>query len=160
MQTFSFNEQNLEIAEKILLKYPKQRKQSAIMPLLDLAQRQNGGWLSRQALEYVANYLDMTHVKVYEIASFYTMFNLSPVGQYHIQVCRTTPCWLNGAKETLEKFENILNIKCGQTTQDGMFTLSEVECLGACTKAPAIQINDQYYENVCEPEKIINKLKK
>jgi NADH-quinone oxidoreductase subunit E len=158
MNNFSFNEQNLNSALKIVARYPKERKQSAIVPLLDLAQRQNSGWLSADSIEYVANYIGISYAKAFEIASFYSMFNLKPVGKYHIQVCGTTPCWLNGAKEVLGNFEKNLNIKCGQRTQDGMFSLAEVECLGACTKAPVVQINDDYYENVDDVESLIAKL--
>lgn len=160
MQTFSFNKKNLGLAKKLVSNYPKGREQSAILPILDLAQRQNGGWLSQSAIECVADYLGITYVKAIEVASFYSMFNLSPVGKYHIQVCGTTPCWLNGAQKTMQDFEENLNLKCGQVTEDGMFSLTEVECLGACINAPVVQINDDYYENVEDTKQIIDQLRK
>ncbi len=146
MNTFSFWPKNLILANQIIAKYPV--KQSAILPLLDLAQRQNDGWISVCVMEYVAGLLDMSYVKVHEIASFYSMFNLKPVGKYHIQVCSTTPCWLSGAHELVAAFEEALGIKCTEVTKDGMFSLREVECLGACTKAPVAQINDDFHENI------------
>jgi NADH-quinone oxidoreductase subunit E len=148
MENFVFNEKNLDLATKMLAKYPTGKRQSALVPLLDLAQRQNNGWLSESAIEYVADYIGVSYVKALEVASFYSMFNLKPVGKYHIQVCGTTPCWLNGAKETLNAFEKDLGIKVGGCTSDNLFSLLEVECLGACIKAPVVQINDDYYENV------------
>ena len=160
MQTFSFDKKNLALAKKLIKQYPDKRQQSAVLPLLDMAQRQNGGWLSEQTLEYVADYLGMPYVKIIEIASFYTMFNLKPVGKYHIQVCGTTPCWLNGAEKTMNDLQKNLKIKCGQVTKDGMFSLAEVECLGACIRAPVVQVNDKYYENVDDAEKMIQQLKK
>ncbi len=160
MSSFSFNPPNLEQAEKILAKYPKEHKRSAVLPLLDLAQRQRGGWLCTSALEYVASFLQMPYVKIIEIASFYSMFNLKPVGKYHVQICTTTPCWLRGSDSIVAEFENILQIKIGQTTQDNLFTLSEVACLGACIKAPVVQIQDQYYESPLDPLAIITELKK
>jgi NADH-quinone oxidoreductase subunit E len=131
------------------------QKQSAILFLFDLAQRQNDGWLSRSAMEYVADYVGVSYVKALEIASFYSMFNLQAVGKYHLQVCGTTPCWLNGAGQLTADLSAELGIKPGQTTQDGIFTLSEVECLGACINAPVVQVNDQYHENVTDARAFI-----
>lgn len=145
---FVFNDENLKKTKSILAKYPIKR--SAILPLLDLAQRQNNGWLSSSAIACVADMLEIPYIRAYEVATFYTMFNLKEVGKYHIQVCGTTPCWLKGAEDIKKCFEKKLNISCGKTTEDKMFTLSEVECLGACIDAPVVQINDDYYENLDE----------
>lgn len=147
---FSFTQENLVKAEAIIAKYPEGRQKSATLPLLDLAQRQNNGWLSVAAIEYVANFLGEPYMRVYEVASFYSMFYLKPVGKYHIQVCGTTPCWLRGAADIVKACENRLGIKCGETSEDGLFSISEVECLGACINAPVVQINDDYYENLDE----------
>jgi NADH-quinone oxidoreductase subunit E len=152
-EEFVFNKENLQIAKKLLSKYPAGRQKSAMLPLLDLAQRQNGGWLSTPAIEYIANYLSEPFIRVYEVVSFYTMYNTRPVGKYHIQVCGTTPCWLRGADEIMKSCEKYTNTKCGKTSEDNLFTISEVECLGACVDAPIVQINDDYYENL-NPEKI------
>ncbi|HJK85870.1 MAG TPA: NADH-quinone oxidoreductase subunit NuoE [Candidatus Megaira endosymbiont of Stentor roeselii] len=157
---FSFNKENIKKAKGILAKYPDGRQKSAVLPLLDLAQRQNGGWLSVEAIEYVADYISEPYMRVYEVASFYSMFYLKPVGKYHIQVCGTTPCWLKGAEDILQTCEKRIGIKCGNTSADGRFTISEVECLGACVNAPLVQINDDYYEDLT-PDKmndIIDKL--
>jgi NADH-quinone oxidoreductase subunit E len=151
MNTFSFSPANLLIANQIINKYPV--KQSAILPLLDLAQRQNDGWISVCVMEYIADFLEMSYIKVHEIASFYTMFNLKPIGKYHIQVCGTTPCWLSGAQELIKTFEEKLGIKCGEVSDDKMFSLCEVECLGACIKAPIAQINDDFHENI-DPKEV------
>ncbi len=158
---FAFNEKNLKKSKEIIAKYPKGREQSAVLSLLDLAQRQNGGWISGAVIEYISQMLEVVPIKIYEIASFYTMFNLKPVGKYHIQVCGTTPCWLRGAEAIIAKCEKLLKIKKGETTEDSQFTLSEVECLGACANAPVVQINDDYYEDLSSEtiERIILDLK-
>ncbi|AAU03822.1 NADH-quinone oxidoreductase subunit NuoE [Rickettsia typhi] len=155
--TFAFDKKNLNLAETIIKKYPPNGKRSAILPLLDLAQRQNGGWLHISAIEYVANMLEMPYMRAYEVATFYSMFNLSPVGKYHIQVCTTTPCWLRGSDDIMKICEKKLAIKHKETTKDQKFTLSEIECLGACVNAPVVQINDDYYEDLNEAkmEKLI-----
>lgn len=160
-QEFSFDKANLDRAKKIVVKYPKGRERSAVLPLLDLAQRQNGGWLSVLAIEYVANFLSLPYMRVYEVASFYTMFNLKPVGKYHIQYCGTTPCWLRGSDDILKACEKSTGTKKGKTSEDGLFTITEVECLGACVNAPMVQINDDYYEKLTPEsmEQIINDLK-
>lgn len=140
-----------EVEQKIravLKKYPEHKHESAIMPVLDLVQRDNGGWLSRAALEQVAARLQMPFLKVWEIASFYSMYYLAPIGKYLIQVCRTTPCWLCGSSEVLRACRDKLGIDVGETTPDKMFTLVEVECLGACVNAPMVQINDDYAEDL------------
>ena len=118
------------------------------MPLLDLAQRQHDNWLPRVAMDYVADMLGMPRIRVYEVATFYTMYNLKPVGRHFIQVCTTTPCWLRGSDEIVSACQKKLGIGLGETTADGQFTLIEVECLGACVNAPMAQINDDYYEDL------------
>ncbi|MDF2965646.1 MAG: nuoE [Rickettsiaceae bacterium] len=145
---FEFDKANLAKAKEIIAKYPEGRERSAILPLFDLAQRQNDGWLSTAAIEYVASMLNLPYIRAYEVATFYTMFNLKPVGRHHIQVCGTTPCWLRGADRIMTACQETLGIKKGETTNDGMFTLSEVECLGACVNAPMVQINDDFYEDL------------
>ena len=145
---FSFTPETDSRAKAIIARYPEGRQASATLALLDLAQRQNGGWLSRDAIEYVADYLDMAPIRVHEVATFYSMFNLEPVGKYFIQVCRTTPCWLCGSDDLTRVCRDKLGIEKGETTEDGLFTLVEVECLGACANAPMAQINDNYYEDL------------
>lgn len=145
---FKFTEENIDKAEKIIAKYPSGRQKSALLPLLDIAQRQSDNWLPKNVIEYVAEFLSIPYIQALEVATFYTMFNLEPVGQNFIQVCGTTPCWLRGAKNILETCEKELNIKCGETTEDKKFTITEVECLGACVNAPMVQINDDFYEDL------------
>lgn len=145
---FSFTPETNARARAIIARYPEGRQASATIALLDLAQRQNGGWLSREAIEYVADYLDIAPIRVHEVATFYSMFNLKPVGKYFIQVCRTTPCWLCGSDDLTRLCRDKLGIGKGETTEDGLFTLVEVECLGACANAPMVQINDDYYEDL------------
>ncbi|MCH9754224.1 MAG: NADH-quinone oxidoreductase subunit NuoE [Alphaproteobacteria bacterium] len=160
--TFAFNKENALKAKKIINEYPKGKQASALIPLLDLAQRQNKGWVSNSVVDYLSEMLEISSIKIYEVASFYSMINLKPVGKNHIQICRTTPCWLRGADKISEKCTKILGVKSGETTTDGKFTLSEVECLGACVDAPVVQINDDYHERLNEEsfEKIIKKLSK
>ncbi len=146
--SFAFSDENAQRVTKILAKYPADRKASAVLPLLDLAQRQAGGWLPKAAMDHVAATLDMAPIRVYEVATFYTMFNLKPVGKHLIQVCRTTPCWLRGADELTQTCKSKLGIGLKETTADGQFTLVEVECLGACVNAPVVQINDDFYEDL------------
>lgn len=148
---FVFNDENLEAAKKIIAKYPEGKQRSAILPLFDLAQRQNNGYISQDIIEYVAEMVGIPAIRAHEVASFYTMFNLKPVGQYHVQICGTTPCWLRGSDNIKKACQDKLGIEVGQTTSDGIFTLSEVECLGACVNAPIVQINDDYYEDL-DPE--------
>lgn len=145
---FVFNEEMKAKADMHIAKYPAGRQQSAVMPLLDLAQRQNGGCLSKEALAHVADVLGMPVMRVYEVASFYTMYNLAPVGRHFVQVCTTTPCWLRGSADVVAACEKHLGIGVGETTPDGQFTLREVECLGACVNAPVVQVADDYYEDV------------
>lgn len=143
-----FTSENLELAKRIIAKYPPGRQASAVMPLLDLAQRQNDNWLPRAAIDYVADMLEMPRIRAYEVATFYTMYNLKPVGKHFVQVCTTTPCWLRGSDEIVHACEKKLGIGLGGTTADGQFTLIEVECLGACVNAPMVQINDDFYEDL------------
>jgi NADH-quinone oxidoreductase subunit E len=151
--SFAWTGENGAKAEAIVGRYPPGRQQSAIIPLLDLAQRQVGaetntqGWLPIPVIEYVAKYLQMPYIRAYEVATFYTMFNLRPVGRYHVQVCGTTPCMLRGSDEVFRACKE-KGLKKGQTTEDGLFTLNEVECLGACANAPMVQINDDNYEDL------------
>jgi NADH-quinone oxidoreductase subunit E len=147
-QSFVFTPENKAEAEKLIARYPKGRQQSAVMGLLWLAQRQSGGWLPRAAMEHVAAILSMAPIRVYEVATFYTMYNLKPVGKHHIQLCRTTPCWLRGSDALREVCEKKLGIGLKEATPDGKFSLIEVECLGACVNAPMIQINDDFYEDL------------
>lgn len=145
---FTFNEANIGKAQDIVARYPSGRQASAVMPLLDLAQRQMGGWLPRVAMDYVAHILEMPKIRVYEVASFYTMYNLAPVGEHMVLICTTTPCWLRGSDEIVATCRNKLGIDFGETTADGKFTLMEMECLGACVNAPMMQIGDDYYEDL------------
>ena len=151
--TFAFDPPNAERAQKIIAKYPPGRQASAVLALLDLAQRQHGGWLPRAAMDHVAGVLDMAPIRVYEVATFYTMLNLKPVGKYHLQVCRTTPCWLRGADDLTQTCKRKLGIGLKERTADGLFSLMEVECLGACVNAPVVQINDDFYEDL-DPQKL------
>ena len=146
--SFEFTPENLELARRIIAKYPAGRQASAVMPLLDVAQRQNANWLSKAAMDYVADMLGMPRIRVYEVATFYTMYNRAPVGRHFVQVCTTTPCWLRGSDDVVTACRRKLGIDFGETTADGQFTLVEVECLGACVNAPMIQVNDDYYEDL------------
>jgi NADH-quinone oxidoreductase subunit E len=150
---FAWSEANAAAVKTIVSRYPAGRQQSAIIPLLDLAQRQVGaetetqGWLPIPVIEYVAKYLGMPYMRAYEVATFYTMFNLRPVGRYHLQVCGTTPCMLRGSDDLFAACK-AKGLSKGATSEDGLFTLSEVECLGACANAPMVQINDDNYEDL------------
>jgi len=150
---FAWTDENAEKAKTIIARYPAGRQHSAIMPLLDLAQRQVGaetqtqGWLPVPVIEFVAKAIAMPYIRAYEVASFYTMYNLAPVGRHHVQVCGTTPCMLRGSDDVLAACKNKGLVK-GRTTPDGLFTLTEVECLGACANAPMVQINDDNYEDL------------
>jgi NADH-quinone oxidoreductase E subunit len=150
-ESFEFTAENLERAKAHIAKYPPGRQASAVLPLLWIAQYQNDGWLPRAAMDYVAKILGMAPIRVYEVATFYTMFNLRPVGRYLLQACTTTPCWLRGSDAVVEACERKLGIGIGGTTPDGLFTLVEVECLGACVNAPILQVNDDFYEDLDGP---------
>ena len=147
---FKWNENNLIKVKKIIKNYPKGRQQSAVIPVLDLAQRQNNGWLTNNIIEKVAETLNMPLIRVLEIATFYSMFNLEPIGKNFIQICRTTPCWLRGSDKLSKVAQEVCDTKVGGTSEDNKFTVVEVECLGACCNAPMIQINDDYYEDLDE----------
>jgi len=157
---FQFTQENLNRADAIVSIYPEGHQAAAVIPLLDLAQRQHG-WLPIAAMHAVAKMLEMPNMRVYEVATFYTMFNRNPVGKYHVQLCGTTPCWLCGSDDIMATINRKLGIKHGETTKDGMFTVTEVECLGACVNAPMVQINDNYYEDlsVKDMEEILDDLK-
>jgi NADH-quinone oxidoreductase E subunit len=145
---FEFTAENLEKAKYHIAKYPPGRQASAVLPLLDLAQRQSGNWLPKAAMDYVGEMLDMAPIRVYEVATFYTMFNLRRVGRWFLQACTTTPCWLRGSDDILVACKKKLGITPGHTSEDGQFTLVEVECLGACVNAPILQVNDDFYEDL------------
>ena len=162
IDSFLFTKSNLEKLKKIISKYPKNRQQSAVIAALDIAQRQSGGWLPKVAMDEVAKQLNIPTIRVYEVATFYSMFNLKPVGKHFVQVCRTTPCWLRGSDDITKSCQKKLGINLGETTKDGKFTLVEVECLGACANAPMVQINDNYYEDLTPEnmEILLDKLSK
>ena len=143
-----FGKETLELIDKIIKRYPEGRQKSALLPILHIAQAENKGWLSSEAMDYVASLLDIQPIEVYEVATFYTMFNLKPVGNCVIEVCQTGPCWLRGSEELVKYFEQRLGIKPGETTPDGRFTLKTVECLAACGNAPVIQVGTEYHENM------------
>ncbi len=146
--SFAFEAENLAEARDIMARYPEGRQASAVLPVLDLAQRQNGGWLPPAAIAAVAELLAMAEIRVYEVATFYSMFNLEPVGRNLVQVCTTTPCWLCGSDDVVTAARKTLGIDLGETTADGAFTLRELECLGACVNAPMMQVNDDYFEDL------------
>ena len=150
LTAYKFTAETMKIAKQHIAKYPKGRQASAVMPLLDLAQRENGGWLPRVAMDYISDLLKMPKIAVYEVATFYTMYNLKPVGKFHVQVCTNLPCLLRGSDKIVNAAKNYLKISIGETTEDNLFTLTEVECLGACVNAPMMQINDDYYEDLDE----------
>ena len=143
-EQFAFTLENVERGLVILARYPDDRKASAVGPLLDLAQRQSGGWLPRAAMNTVAAMLEMAPIRVYEVGTFYTMFNLEPVGEHLVQICTTTPCALRGCAAVVDACRDELGIGFGETTADNKFTLIEVECLGACVNAPMMQIGDDF----------------
>tara|TARA_Y100000992_G_scaffold115208_1_gene75369 strand:+ start:206 stop:811 length:606 start_codon:yes stop_codon:yes gene_type:complete len=148
--TFKFNDKNLKMVEDILSRYPIQNKKSAVMPLLYLAQKQNKNWIPLAAMKYIAKILAMPYISVYEIATFYTMYNLAPVGKHFIQVCTTTPCLIRGADKIVDLCKKKISAKENQISSNGNCSWIEVECLGACVSAPMIQVNDDYYEDLDE----------
>ena len=147
---FNWSSENLKEIEIIKSKYPIERVQSAVMPLLYLAQKQNDNWLSSECIEKISETLGMPKIRVAEVASFYSMFNLKPVGKNLIQICRTSPCWLRGSNKITSTICNSIKCDINQTSDDGLFTVVEVECLGACSNGPMIQINDDFYEDLNE----------
>ena len=146
--SFAFTRENEAEIKRIVAKYPKGRQASAVMPLLDLAQRQHDNWIPMKAIELIAKKLDMAEIRVLEVATFYTMFNLKPVGKYFLQACTTTPCWLRGSDNMKRCIKDRYGISSGETSECGRFTLLEVECLGACVNAPILQVNDDFYEDL------------
>ena len=159
---FEFTKDNLEKVELEIKKYPKKRKASAVMPLLYLVQSQNDNWIPLAAIKYVAKYLSMPYIKVYEVATFYSMFNLSPVGKYFVQVCTTTPCMIRGAKKITDICQKYISQNQNELSENKKCSWTEVECLGACVNAPMMQINQDYFEDLNEntTDKIINGLLK
>ena len=157
---FEFNKKNLEEAQKIIKNYPDGKQQSAVMPLLYLAQKQNDNWIPLVAMKYLAKLLNMPYIKVYEVATFYSMYNLSPVGKFFIQVCTTTPCMIRGAYDIVNVCKEKISDKEKELSKDKTCSWVEVECLGACINAPMMQINDDYYEDLDKEktEKIINQI--
>lgn len=141
-----FSDQKLEKVKEIIARYPEGKQKSALIPLLHMAQAENNGWLDAEAMDYVAGLLDILPIEVYEVASFYTMFNLKPVGKYVFEVCRTGPCMLNGSDQIIDYIKETLGINEGETTLDGMFTLKPAECLGACGYAPMMQLGKHFRE--------------
>ena len=161
-ETFMFNDKNMEVAKKAISIYPEGKQQSAVMALLYIAQRQNKNWIPLSAMKYIAKILNMPYIKVYEVATFYTMYNLAPVGQYFLQVCTTTPCMIRGAYKLVDVCKKKISENESKISKDGKLSWMEVECLGACVNAPMIQINDDYFEDLDEKklEKIIELIKK
>ena len=159
---FEFTKENLETANRILKNYPKDKKKSAVMPLLYLAQEQNNNWIPLAALKYLGKLLSMPYINVYEIATFYTMYNLSPVGKYFFQICTTTPCMIRGAYDLVNVCKKKISDKEKQLSKDKICSWTEVACLGACINAPMMQINNDYYEdlNKEKTEKIIDQIQK
>ena len=157
---FEFNKQNLEEVKKIIKNYPDGKQQSAVMPLLYLVQKQNDNWIPLVAMKYLAKLLNMPYIKVYEVATFYSMYNLSPVGKFFIQVCTTTPCMIRGAYDIVKACKEKISDKEKELSKDKTCSWMEVECLGACINAPMMQINDDYYEDLDKEktEKIINQI--
>ena len=147
-ENFEFNSSSLEEAKTIITKYPEGKQQSAVMALLYIAQRQNDNWIPLAAMKYIAKFLDMPYIKVYEVATFYSMYNLSPVGKYFIQVCTTTPCMIRGANKLVEACKEKISENESELSKDKTCSWMEVECLGACVNAPMMQINDNYYEDL------------
>lgn len=159
---FAFSDANLAEARKVLARYPQDRKQSAVLPLLHLAQAQHGGWLPRAVLDYVADFLGIPRIRVYEVATFYDMYNTQPTGRVQVRVCTTTPCWLCGSDDVVRACRETLGVEVGESTEDGRFFLREFECLGACANAPVLWVDDDFYEDVdyAKTKSIIEALKR
>ena len=153
-ENFEFNPSSLEAAKNIVAKYPEGKQQSAVMALLYIAQKQNDNWIPLAAMKYIAKFLDMPYIKVYEVATFYTMYNLAPVGKHFIQVCTTTPCLIRGADKIVSLCKEKISPRENEISTKGSCSWMEVECLGACVSAPMIQINDDYYEDLDEKSTI------
>ena len=159
-QTFEFSKENLQQVQNEIKKYPKNRKASAVLALLYLVQKQNDNWIPLSAIKYVGGLLEIPYIKVYEVATFYSMFNLSPVGKYFVQVCTTTPCMIRGAKKILDICKKHISVNQHELSNNKLCSWTEVECLGACVNAPIMQINDDYFEDLDEnkAEEIIQDL--
>ena len=159
-ETFEFDQRSLEAAKKILTNYPKGKEKSAVMALLYIAQRQNNNWIPLSAIKYIAKFLNMPYIKVYEVATFYSMYNLSPVGNFHVQICTTTPCMIRGAYKIVDVCKKKISEKENVLSENGNCSWTEVECLGACINAPMMQINNDYYEDldIKQSEKIIDEV--
>ena len=147
-ESFEFNQDSLAAAKEIISNYPDGKQQSAVMALLYIAQKQNENWIPLAAMKYIGKFLDMPYIKVYEVATFYTMYNLSPVGKHFVQVCTTTPCMIRGAYKLVEACKEKISENENELSQNKMCSWMEVECLGACVNAPMMQINDDYYEDL------------
>ena len=154
-ETFEFTKDNLMISKEVISRYPEGKQQSAVMSLLYLVQKQNQNWIPLVAMKYIAKLLGMPYIKVYEVATFYSMYNLSPVGKYFYQVCTTTPCMLRGANKLVEACKEKISKNQNELSEDGNCSWVEVECLGACVNAPMVQINENYYEDL-NKDKLIN----
>ena len=161
-ENFEFNPDSFEVAKSVIAKYPKDKKQSAVMALLYIAQKQNSNWIPLAAMKCIGKFLDMPYIKVYEVATFYTMYNLAPVGKHFIQVCTTTPCMIRGAYKLVEACKEKISKNENELSEDQSCSWMEVECLGACVNAPMMQINDSYYEDLDKEKtiKILNKILK
>ena len=161
-ENFKFNSASLEAANKIIKRYPKDKQQSAVMALLYIAQKQNSNWIPLAAMKYIGKFLDMPYIKVYEVATFYTMYNLTPVGEYLVQVCTTTPCMIRGANKLVEACKEKISENESELSDNKNCSWMEVECLGACVNAPMMQINDDYYEDLDKKKtlEILNKILK
>ncbi len=161
-KNFEFSTQNLEEVKKIISKYPYGKQQSAVMALLNIAQKQNENWIPLAAMKYIGKFLDMPYIKVYEVATFYSMYNLSPVGKYFVQVCTTTPCMIRGANKLVEACKEKISKNESELLNDKNCSWMEVECLGACVNAPMMQINDEYFEDLDKEKtlKILDKILK
>ena len=159
-EKFEFNSSSLNEVKKVIAKYPEGKQQSAVMSLLYIAQKQNHNWIPLSAMKYIAKLLDMPYIKVYEVATFYSMYNLSPVGKYFVQVCTTTPCMIRGANKIVEACKEKISENESELSSDKSCSWMEVECLGACVNAPMIQINDDYYEDLDKEKtlKILDKI--
>jgi NADH-quinone oxidoreductase subunit E len=160
-KTIKFSDETLDLVNRIIKRYPEGRQKSALLPVLHLAQAEFDGWLSTEVMEYVASLLQIKPIEVFEVATFYTMFNLEPVGKCLLEVCQTGPCWLRGSDDIVEHLEKKLGIKAGETTADGMFTLKTVECLGSCGTAPMLQCGEDYYEDLTteKVDKLVDRLR-
>jgi len=161
MADIKFSDETMQVVNKIIKRYPEGRQKSALLPLLHLAQAEFDGWLSVPVMDYVASVLKIQPIEVYEVASFYSMYNLNPVGKCLIEVCQTGPCWMRGSDDIIAHISKKLGIQVGETTADGMFTLKTVECLGSCGTAPMLQCGAAYYEDLTEEkvDKLLDKLK-